>query len=62
MEVWRTFCPKLPVWEDATDGGLVRPERVKDQALVRETSAGSELLTKMRPVRWDGPGTNTCRL
>ena len=23
MEVWRTSCPRLPVWEDAVDGGLV---------------------------------------
>ena len=23
MEAWRTSCPRLPVWEDATDGGLV---------------------------------------
>ena len=21
MEAWRTSCPKLPVWEDATDRG-----------------------------------------
>ena len=23
MEVWRTACPRTPVWEDATDEGLV---------------------------------------
>jgi|HubBroStandDraft_2_1064218.scaffolds.fasta_scaffold105097_3 hypothetical protein len=23
MEAWRTSCPRLPVWEDATDHGLV---------------------------------------
>jgi hypothetical protein len=23
MEAWRTSCPRLPVWEDANDGGLV---------------------------------------
>ena len=23
MEVWRTSCPRLPVWEEATDNGYV---------------------------------------
>lgn len=23
MEAWRTSCPRLPVWEDAVDRGLV---------------------------------------
>jgi hypothetical protein len=23
MEAWRTSCPRLPVWEDATMNGLV---------------------------------------
>ena len=26
MAAWRTSCPRLPVWEDALDGGLVRLE------------------------------------
>ena len=24
MEAWRTSCPRLPVWEDAVDLGLVQ--------------------------------------
>jgi hypothetical protein len=28
MEAWRTSCPKLPVWEDANDRGLVKREMV----------------------------------
>jgi len=24
MEAWRSTCPRLSVWEDALDGGLVR--------------------------------------
>ena len=24
MEAWRTSCPRLPVWEDATMNGLVK--------------------------------------
>ena len=27
MEAWRTSCPRLPVWEDAVDLGLVKRER-----------------------------------
>ena len=23
MDAWRTSCPRLPVWEDAVDGGLI---------------------------------------
>jgi hypothetical protein len=23
MEAWRTSCPRLPVWEDATDNGFL---------------------------------------
>jgi hypothetical protein len=23
MDAWRTSCPKLPVWEDAVDSGLL---------------------------------------
>jgi hypothetical protein len=23
MEAWRTSCPRLPIWEDAIDNGLV---------------------------------------
>lgn len=28
MAAWRTSCPRLPVWEDAVDGGLVRVDAV----------------------------------
>ena len=27
MQAWRTSCPRLPVWEDALDLGLVERER-----------------------------------
>lgn len=51
MEAWRTTCPRLPVWEDAIDRGLVCVESGNDQSSVRVTSAGADLLTKMRPER-----------
>lgn len=37
IEVWKTSCPRLSVWEDAVADGLVRVER----ASVRLTAAGS---------------------
>jgi D-3-phosphoglycerate dehydrogenase len=51
MDAWRTSCPKLPVWEDATDCGLVSVESTNGRSSVRVTSAGRELLSKMRPER-----------
>lgn len=44
MDAWRTSCPKLPVWEDANDRGLVCIEYRKGRSSVRLTPAGSELL------------------
>jgi D-3-phosphoglycerate dehydrogenase len=40
MDAWRTSCPKLPVWEDANDRGLVASEA----ATVRITSSGLAFL------------------
>jgi len=42
MNAWRTSCPRLPVWEDANDLGLVLTE----QGMVRITSSGSAFLQK----------------
>ena len=33
MAAWRTSCPRLPVWEDALEGGLVRVEPVPGGAM-----------------------------
>jgi D-3-phosphoglycerate dehydrogenase len=48
MDAWRTACPKLPVWEDATDRGLVTLERVRGTNMVRLTPAGLALLEQHR--------------
>jgi hypothetical protein len=40
MSAWRTSCPKLPVWEDANDRGLV----VIEDGIVRLAPAGRALL------------------
>jgi hypothetical protein len=29
MEAWRTSCPRLPVWETATDRGYLRRKRIE---------------------------------
>ncbi len=53
MEAWRTSCPRLPVWEDAVDRGLV--ERRQDGScdpLVCVTPVGLDYLTRNgRPVK-----------
>lgn len=33
MAAWRTSCPRLPVWEDALDNGLVRVEPAPGAAM-----------------------------
>lgn len=44
MDAWRTSCPRLPVWEDANDRGLVTREYVNGRCIVRVTSSGRALL------------------
>ena len=45
MDAWRTSCPKLPVWEDATDRGLIEI----DGNVVLITRTGRAFLEKYRP-------------
>jgi D-3-phosphoglycerate dehydrogenase len=44
MDAWRTSCPKLPIWEDANDRGLVQREEADGRTLVRVTTLGHSLL------------------
>jgi hypothetical protein len=44
MDAWRTSCPKLPVWEDANDRGLVTIEDIHGREIVKITSSGLALL------------------
>ena len=48
---WRTSCPRLPVWEDANDLGLVAVRRSEGRDLVGITPAGLSLLEAERPAR-----------
>jgi hypothetical protein len=53
MDAWRTSCPKLPVWEDATDRGLVETASANGRRLVRITPAGFALLKEKRPHSYE---------
>ena len=40
MSAWRTSCPKLPVWEDANDRGLVE----RRDGVITVSASGRALL------------------
>jgi D-3-phosphoglycerate dehydrogenase len=48
IEAWRTSCPRLPVWEEANDRGLLTVDRVAGISVVRLTGAGRALLEDRR--------------
>jgi hypothetical protein len=51
MEAWRTSCPRLPVWENAMERGLIAREHVNGRAVVRITSSGLSLLDQSQSPR-----------
>jgi hypothetical protein len=48
LDAWRTSCPRLPVWEDATDRGFI----ARRGRLVAVSAAGAEHLRSQRPARY----------
>ena len=44
MTAWRTSCPRLTVWEDAVDAGLVRLEFEGAARVVTVTAEGRAFL------------------
>ena len=48
MEAWRTSCPRLPIWEDAIDRGLVSRQGSDGIMTVSLTPAGLALLDRHR--------------
>jgi len=56
IETWRTSCPKLPVWEDANDRGLVVKEEVHGRCLVKISAAGQALLAQRKASQGVRPG------
>ena len=49
LEAWRTSCPRLPVWEDAIERGLVEIVASNGASIVRATPAGLAFLEENRP-------------
>jgi hypothetical protein len=49
MDAWHTSCPRLPVWESATERGLVETACGNGRSIVRATSAGFAFLNEKRP-------------
>jgi hypothetical protein len=50
LDAWRTSCPRLTVWEDAIERGLVMRQPVKGQGtIVIVTEAGRRFLNERRP-------------
>jgi len=48
MDAWRTSCPRLPVWEDANDRGLITTEHANGRTIVRVSSLGVAFLERTR--------------
>ena len=53
MDAWRTSCPRLPVWEDASDRRLVETATSNGRSVVRVTPAGLTLLKEKRPQYYE---------
>jgi hypothetical protein len=48
MDAWRTSCPRLPVWEEANDRGLLTLQRSSGRSIVRITPSGVALLERRK--------------
>jgi hypothetical protein len=48
MEAWKTSCPRLTIWEDAIDQGLVQRCRIDGELSIEATAAGRDLLAMTR--------------
>jgi hypothetical protein len=46
MDAWRTSCPRLPVWEEANERGLVTREEANGRSMVRISTSGRILLRR----------------
>jgi hypothetical protein len=51
MEAWRTSCPRMPIWEDAIDGGLIRVVSTRATSMsesdVQLTEQGRAILDRL---------------
>jgi hypothetical protein len=46
MDAWRTSCPRLTVWEDAVERGLVEHCRIDRTAMVQITAQGRAFIAR----------------
>ena len=51
MEVWRTSCPRLPVWEEATARRYVVRRRVAGEGVTVALSAAGEAHVRRHRAR-----------
>jgi hypothetical protein len=49
MDAWRTSCPRLTVWEDAIDAGLVARVCIAGRPIRIELTARGEALLAANP-------------
>ena len=56
IEAWRTSCPRLPVWEEANDRGLLVRQRLSGKGeTVAVSPAGRVYLRQHRSVTPTSP-------
>jgi len=48
MDAWKTSCPRLTIWEDAIDQGLVQRCLIDGERSIEATAAGRDLLAATR--------------
>ena len=51
MGAWRTSCPRLPVWEEANDRGLIMRQEVNGNSMIRVSSLGLALINERKAER-----------
>ena len=62
LDAWRTSCPRLTVWEDAIDRGLLERERsVGAGVMVRATAEGLAFLRAHGRLGKVAPPTNSAQ-
>jgi hypothetical protein len=50
MDAWRTSCPRLTVWEDAIDAGLITRVHAAGRPIRIELTPRGEALLASRPI------------
>jgi hypothetical protein len=53
MDAWRTSCPRLPVWEEATERSLVETASLNGRLIDQATLEGLALLGERRPHEYE---------